>query len=70
MSTSAAEALRAQLDALSAERRVLQDNVAAMRQECTEKWVGGREGALGRCVGILTVLDCAIPVWRYDYMNR
>lgn len=34
-----ADQLQQQLDALSAENRVLQENVKGMRQECTERWV-------------------------------
>ena len=38
-SAVAAEASRVQLEAVSAERRVLQETFANMRQECTERWV-------------------------------
>mgnify|MGYP001807279848 CR=1 FL=1 len=37
---SVAADLRQRLEDLSAENRVLQDSVKAMRQECTERWVG------------------------------
>lgn len=40
-SAAASEVLRQQLEATSAERRVLQENVSSMRQECTERWVRG-----------------------------
>ena len=38
-SSAVAGAARTQLEEVSAERRVLQDTVSNMRQECTERWV-------------------------------
>lgn len=37
--TSAADTLRARVQALEAEKRVLNDSIRQMRQECTERWV-------------------------------
>ncbi len=37
--SSTADDLRQQLQALSAENRVLQETIRGMRQECTERWV-------------------------------
>ena len=52
---STSESLRKRLEEAGAERRVLQDSVKAMRQECTERWVrareGGVEGDWRRCAG-------------------
>lgn len=52
---SASESLRKRLEEAGAERRVLQDSVKSMRQECTERWVRAREGDVegdcGRCAG-------------------
>ncbi|GAX73677.1 hypothetical protein CEUSTIGMA_g1128.t1 [Chlamydomonas eustigma] len=42
-STAASAELRNQLEALSAERRVLHDNVASMRQECNKSWASEQE---------------------------
>lgn len=48
----AAAALRQRVEELEAERRVTQDSMRAMRQECTERWVseaeGRRRGGAGR----------------------
>jgi hypothetical protein len=33
--------LQARYEALGAENRVLMENIKTMRQECTERWVGG-----------------------------
>ena len=38
---SALGELQAQHEALAAEKRVLQESIKSMREECTERWVGG-----------------------------
>ncbi|KAG2449899.1 hypothetical protein HYH02_000005 [Chlamydomonas schloesseri] len=59
---SAAAELRQRLEDLSAENRVLQESVKAMRQECTERWVR-EQAALGRVGGLeerIAALEAAL----------